>query len=232
MRRFYFKAKIPLIIIFLLAIVIYVFEQTTHPILTTFQEKETLIFHWIALHPFLSALAIGCIYIFCICLFIPASSLLSLLVGMTYPIPYALIICVLSETLGACLFFIIVRLAVTPTTLHKKKFNLEATEKNFKKNSASYLLCLRFSHITPSWLINILAAVFKTSFWTFAWTCFLGTIPITYLIIETGKTLKTTNDLYHSFNWSALLNTDTKLLFLGFALLALAPIFIKKIIKH
>ena len=232
MRYFSFKTIIPLVIIVLCAFFLYLFGPATHLTLAAFKEKESLVFSWIALHPFLSALILSSTYIFSICLFIPAVSVLSLIAGIAYPFPYAFALSVFSETLGACLFFIILRCAFHPIDLCKEGTYLKKAQEGFKKNPASYLLFLRFSHITPSWLITALAIIFKSSFWTFAWTSFLGTIPMSYLIVEAGETLKKAHKVSYSFNWDTLLNTNTKLLFLGFAILALLPIFIKKFVKR
>ncbi len=232
MRYFSFKTLIPLVIIIVCAIFLYIFGPATHLTLAAFKEKESLIFSWIALHPYISALILSCTYILSICLLLPAVSVLSLVAGIAYPFPYALALSIFSETLGACLFFLILRYAFYPIDLCEKTSYLEKAKEGFKKNPASYLLFLRLSHITPSWLITALAIIFKSSFWTFAWTSFLGTIPMSYLIVEAGETLKKTHKASYSFNWDTLLNTNTKLLFLGFALLALLPIFIKKFIKR
>ncbi|MES2199884.1 MAG: VTT domain-containing protein [Chlamydiota bacterium] len=232
MRFFSIKTIIPIVILLILGILLYIFEPSIHLTLGLIKEKEKLVFDWISLHPFLSAFALISTYIFSICLFIPASSALTLIAGIAYPFPYALAISIFSETVGTCLFFILLRSAFRPIHLSNKILNLKKAEKGFKKNPASYLLFLRFSHITPSWLISIVGAMFKAPFWTFLWTTFLGTIPISYLIVDAGVNLKKMHPSSYSFHWESFLSTNTKLLFFGFALLALLPILMKKFIKH
>ena len=233
MRHLFSKNLIPLLILLFLVILLYIFDAPTHFTLEALKEKESIIFNWMRLHPFLSAFTLFCLYVVSTCLFIPAASILSLITGIIYPFPYALALSVFSETLGACLFFLVLRFALKPFKPWKKdSYYFKKAEEGFKKNPASYLLFLRFSHLTPTWLITISATLFKSSFWTFAWTTFLGTIPISYLIVEAGETLKKTHKASYLFKWDDILDTNTKLLFLGFAILALSPILIKKFIKY
>lgn len=233
MRHFSFKNLVLLLVLMLLGILLYIFDTSTHFTLQLLKEKESIIFNWMRLHPFLSALTLFCIYIISSCLFIPAATLLSLIAGIAYPFHYAFALSIFSETIGACIFFLILRFAFTPITLWKKNpYYVKKAEEGFKKNPASYLLFLRFSHFTPTWLITILATLFKSSFWTFTWTTFLGTIPLSYLIVEAGEAIQKGHKASYSFEWTHILDTDTELLFIGFALLALIPIFIKKFVKY
>lgn len=229
MKNSSIKHLIPLSILLLLATLVYIFGFSKHLSLETLKTKETLIFSWISLHPFLSALTLASIYIISICLFIPASTALTFVAAIAYPFPYALALSIFSETIGTCLFFIILQLAFSPDSLSKTSIPLGKAEKNFQKNPASYLLFLRFSHLIPSWLISSLAAMFKASFWTFAWTTFLGTIPISYLTVQTANTLKNTHNI---LNWHDFFDTNTKLLFIAFGIISLTPVFVKKFIKY
>jgi hypothetical protein len=71
--------------------------------------------------------------------------------------------------------------------------------------------------------------MFKAPFWTFFWTSLLGTIPISYLTVQATKTFK---DAHKTLNWHDFFDTNTKLLFIAFGVVALIPIFIKKFVKH
>ncbi len=225
------KYIIPLLVVLGLALVIYIFGIRDHFTLEKIKEKENLIFSIISLHPILSALALIALYTVSICLLIPASTVLTIIAAIGYPFPYALLLSVLSETFGTCLFFAVLRYAFCPIGIYKTTVYLGKAEKEFQKNPSSYLLFLRFSHLTPSWLIGALAAVFKTPFWTFVWTTFVGTLPVCYLIIEAARTVKHSTKGVYGFNWHELFDTDTKLLFLGLAILALIPVFIKRLLK-
>lgn len=227
MNTYQVKHVSPLIGLLLLAIIVYIFGFSHHFSLENLEQKQSLILNWTHLHPVLSSLVFLSLFVVTICLFIPASTILTLIAAMTYPTWYAFLLSIFCETIGSFLFFLILRFALPPPTIERKDF-LGKAEKSFQKHPASYLLFLRFSHFTPSWLISSLAALFNTKSWTFIWTTFLGYIPLAYLIVETGKVIEIVENQPIKFNWHDLFTTQIKLLFLSFSLLSLIPILIKK----
>lgn len=231
MNTYQIKHLSPLIALLLLAIIVYIFGFSHHFTLENLEQKEAFIMSWVHLHPILSTLTFFIVFVVSICLFIPASTILTLVAAMTYPAWYAFFLSVFSETIGTFLFFLILRFAF-PMPKGTSKDLLGKTEKSFQKHPASYLLFLRFSHFTPSWLISSLAALFNTKSWTFIWTTFLGCIPLVYLVVETGKTVKLATKGSSGFNWHNLFTTEIKLLFLAFGLISLLPVLINKYKKH
>jgi len=223
------KNLIPLIILAALALIIYVLEFSNHFTFEILKQKEKILFAWVSANPLLSAFTLFFVYIFSICLFIPDATILTFFAGMVYPLPYAVMLSTLAETFGALLFFIIVRFSFFSTNIKRKKKFLHKAGENFHRHPASYLLFLRFSHVIPSWLINSVSAFFKAPIWTFAWTTFLGTVPISYLAAEAGRKVHSLGVKAHPVRWDDFLDTETKLLLISLSCLALLPILIKRL---
>jgi uncharacterized membrane protein YdjX (TVP38/TMEM64 family) len=214
---------IPLFFLLAVALIFYGFDLVKPFHLSQIKEEKEIILSWLRLHPLSAIFALLTAYILSICLILPTSTLLSVLIGILYPLPYALIFAASSETIGAFFFFLIVRLAAKQSFFKEKLSRHTVIYKTFQKNPVSYLLSSRFSHLIPYWLINTSAALFKTPIWTFLWTTFIGVLPFCYLATETGSLLKTAHTLHYK-----LMTTPVKILFLFLALAALTPVFLSK----
>jgi uncharacterized membrane protein YdjX (TVP38/TMEM64 family) len=200
---------------------------SSHLSLETLKQKEHFLLLWAKEHFFLSSILLFFLYIASICLLIPACTVLTLFAGMIYPMPYAIALSILSETVGTCVFFIVLRLAVFPKYLHRKIARLKRMRKEFQTNPACYLLFLRFSHFTPSWLITTGAVLFKSPLWTFAWTTLLGIIPVSYLVVDAAHAVKSAHNLA-IWNWETIFTTQTKMGLFTLGVMALIPIAIQK----
>lgn len=223
----------PLLILLLAIFVVYLFDISDHLTLSYLKEKEREIVSWIRLHPFLAIPAFISVYTLSVCLLLPTLTLLTLLVAWVYPMPYAFALSVLSETLGASIFFIILRYVPLPEIFLRKLRYWNATKSEFRSHPASYLLFLRFSHFTPSWVVSVIAALFKTPLRTFVWTTLVGTAPICYVIIQAENTIRHLQvEPSSRLITSSLFNEQTRILLLGMAFLALVPIAIKKILRR
>lgn len=86
-----------------------------------------------------------------------------------------------------------------------------------KDNLFFYLLFLRLTPIAPNWLINISSPIMGVPFWMFFLATFLGLMPANCIHINAGMTLATIEQVG--------LNTESLLMLVGLACLALVPTF-------
>lgn len=183
-------------------------------------------------YPFLSGLCFILIHTISVILIIPVSTILTLIAGFLFPLSLAVAYTCFSETLGAVIFFFIIRTAFFQFITHRKKAFFIHLRESFYRYEISYLLFLRFSHILPFWVINLLSAVFRVNTYTFIWTTFVGVLPLTIVLAQAGAGLSVFFKDETSFSFSAIFNTQIKLSLLILALLALLPILLKKYFPH
>ena len=221
------KHILPLFLLAILAIIVYLLGFSSHLSLETLKQKEHFLLNWAHCHPFLSAGLLFLLYVISTCLLIPACTVLTLFAGMVYPMGYALTLSILGETVGACTLFWILQNALFPSFLHRSVLQAKRMGKEFRKNPACYLLFLRFSHFTPSWLIITGSVIFKAPFLTFAWTTLLGTIPISYLVVDAAKTAHHAKCLA-TWNWHNVFTVQNNISLFCLGIVSLIPIFIQR----
>lgn len=183
-------------------------------------------------HPFLAGLYFILIHTISVILIIPISTLLTLIAGFLFPLPLAVAYTCFSETFGALIFFFIMRTAFFQFLSHRKKDYFIHLRESFYRYEISYLLFLRFSHILPFWLINLLSAVFRVNTYTFIWTTFVGVLPLTVVLAQAGSGLSTFFRNEPNFSLSAIFNPQIKISLFVLALFALLPILLKKYFPH
>lgn len=227
MRIHSFKHIAPLLLLGILAIIVYLLGFSSHLSLETFKQKEHFLLSWANAHLFLSGGILFLLYVISICLLIPACTVLTLFAGMIYPIPYALALSILGETMGACVLFWVLHSALFPTFLHRNVLKLKSMGREFRKNPGCYLLFLRFSHFTPSWLIIAGSVIFKAPFWTFAWTTLIGIAPVSYLVVDAAHAVKHAKSL-GAWNWHNVFTVQINIVLFSLGVLSLIPIFIRK----
>lgn len=212
-------------------VIIYFTNLQEYFTLEQIRKEETFLKDFVAGHPVLSPLVFIGVYILSVILIIPDSTVLSVLSGFVFFPPVGFCYSLFAETVGAVLFFVIIQSILGEKWLHKQENTLKKMRKEFYSFPVSYLLFLRFSHIAPFWLTNAFAVYFKVPFRTFIWTVVVGTIPLTYLLVEAGSRL---SEYFKSSDqvsvWS-IFNMQMKIALLLFSICALTPIIYRKFIR-
>ncbi len=179
-------------------------------------------------HPILASLYFLLIYTLSAALLIPDAILLTLIGGLLFPLPLAILYACIGETLGGTLFFGIVRLACTSFRFIKKSKFLHKIEHQIHNEEIYYLLFFRLSHLLPFWLINFLSAILEVRFWTFLWTLFIGVLPFCIIFSEAGSGFSQYLNTHTSFHISEIFNTQLKITLAAISLCALIPIAIRR----
>lgn len=185
---------------------------------------------WSEQRMFLSALLFILIYALVVGLSIPGGALLSILGGILFPQPLSSLYVVIGATLGASLLFAAAKSACDAFLKRKASSRLSRLKKEFKKESASYLLFLRLVPLFPFWLVNLAAAFFGTSFRTFVWTTSLGIIPGAVIFTEAGRAVSSIFD-HKDVSVSAVLNLHMQIALIAMGLFALLPVVVKWVRK-
>ncbi len=180
-------------------------------------------------HPGLSALYFIGIYIVSVLLIIPDSTILTLLGGFLFPLPLAILYSCIAETVGATLFFLAARLAFVETLGKRKGYFMHGLQKKFQANQVYYLLFLRFSHLLPFWIINLSAGIFRVRTSTFIWTTFVGVIPLTFFIAESGANLSKYFETHTHFTFKGAFTPEIKIALVVLGFIALLPLAYKKL---
>lgn len=221
---------LPLAIIILM-VIIYITNLQQYFSLEKIRQEELVLKGFVADHPILSPLVFIGIYILSVILVIPDSTLLSLLSGFVFSVPLGFCYSLFSETVGAVLFYWVIRGILGDKWLKKQESSLKKVRREFKHYPASYLLFLRLSHISPFWLTNTFAVYFEVEFRTFLWTVIVGTIPLTFILVGAGSDLAEYFASVKTVSVWDIFDVHMKIALVGFGLLALLPIIYHKFIR-
>ena len=101
-------------------------------------------------------------------------------------------------------------------------------EGGFQKNSASYLLFLRFVPLFPFWAVNLVPAFFGVKLRTFIWTTVVGIAPGSYIFTLFGQGLDTIFSSDAPVSLGLILNTQNKIALSLLGVLSLIPILLKR----
>lgn len=181
------------------------------------------------LHPVLAALYFIGIYILSVILIIPDAIFLTLLAGLLFPLPLAVLYACFAETAGGTLLFLATWLAskevIDP---QKNRYFLNVASK-IQKNQIYYLLFFRFSHLLPFWVINLASGVVHVKPITFIWTTFIGVLPLTYFIALGGESLSRYFATHTHFSIVEFFTPELKIALILLGCLALLPLLVKKL---
>lgn len=218
---------IPFIILLVLILVVYITNLHKDLSLNFIRKEQTFLLGFVHDHPILSPLIFIGVYIVSVCLVIPDSTLLSLIGGLVFPLPLAVVYIVVAETIGAIIFFVILREMFKDVRTERPFF--KKIRVKFKKHQASYLMFLRLSHVLPFWLTNVCAAYFDIRLKTFIWTCFLGVIPLSVILAYAGHSLLNLFAKNSYLSLADIFTPEIKFALIALGLLALAPIIYENI---
>ncbi|MCI0382238.1 MAG: VTT domain-containing protein [Chlamydiae bacterium] len=226
MRKKIFRFA-PLIIIVSLMLIFYLFNIHHLFSLETIKKEHLALKQFAQDYFAFSSFIFVVTYVVSVCLIIPDSTILTLIGGLIFPLPLAILFTAVGETIGAYLFFLAIQTALGKELMKREKTFLTTLRKNFLANAPNYLLFLRFSHLLPFWMTNLAAAYFSISSWTFLWTTFIGVLPLTYFLSETGHQLSKIFAAGEAITWKTILTPQIKIGLFLIGLCALIPILIK-----
>lgn len=188
------------------------------------QAKSAILKSFVAQHYLTTMIGFFLAYILLITV-LPFVFPLSLLGGFLFGIFPGILLTLIAATIGSTLTFLGVRYLAASLLKGRFKAELENFDQKMKTGGPSYLLTLQLLSVIPYIITDILAALTDISLQTFMWTFFVGNIPLHFILVFTGRNLATIHSLHD------ILSPQILIAFALLALLALAPMILKRFIK-
>lgn len=160
-------------------------------------------------------------YVVTVTLALPFTALSTVVGGFFFGTIPAVIYTNIGATVGAALFFLLVRYLWRDVVQERYQHRLAWFNAQVKQNGAYYLMSMRFLAFIPFFVENLLAGLSDVSLWTFVWTTSLGIIPGSIVYAFAGKQLTTIHSLHDIWSFNILLA------FTLLAIIALVPVLVQ-----
>jgi len=215
----------------LVAILVAFFATGTHNHLTF----ETLRANYVDLQSFVAdyfilAMAIYVVgYAIVTAASLPVASLLTLVGGFLFGWLLGTVFTVIGATIGATILFLAARTSFGEPLRQKVKPYIGRMEQGFHKDAFNYLLFLRLMPVFPFFVVNLVPAFLGVSTRLFVITTFIGIIPGSAVYNVIGSGLGEIFESGEEFSLQNAINQEIIIGLAGLALVALAPIVLRKI---
>ncbi|MCH1429340.1 MAG: hypothetical protein GWP59_00555 [Chlamydiales bacterium] len=227
-KKAIFIKLIPLIALLLSSYIAYLLGLDKLLSFQYIKQKHVTFASFITNYFIYSSLIYIALYVFIVATSFPGASMLSIFGGLLFPQPYSTIFTVLGASIGACILFVTAKHSWETISNHLSNNVLNKLEKGFNTNATQLLLSLRLAPVFPFWLVNLVAALFKVPFYTFAWTTAIGIIPGTFVFCQAGSALNSILHIKEEIQLTSILTFEMKLALATLALLNLLPVFFQK----
>lgn len=135
------------------------------------------------------------VVLFCL----PGAAAMTILGGYLFGVIFGVIYLIIAATIGACIFFLIVRYLLGSYLQTRFASRLVRFNQMIAHRGWLFLLMLRCLPLIPFAMVNILAGLTKIPFSTFVWTTMLGVIPTGIIFTYAGRqlgTIQSFNDIF------------------------------------
>lgn len=212
----------PLVIIIVLCALFFLTGLNKELTPTYLQQHLHLILGLCESHPILAPCILTLAYIVIIIIPTPLPALINMLAGFLFPLPIAVFISVLAETLGGAVLLKIVHTSLGHWLQERQSGRINNLTEKIQRNSWNYISILRLSIIFPSSLINIAAGVAQVPLKTYAMVTFISSLPAAFIYAYAGKSLATLIKPGQTVNFTSLFNTPTMITLILTILLIIA----------
>ena len=162
------------------------------------------------------------LFVFLAACFIPVTIVMTVLGGYLFGGFYGGIYATVGATLGGTAVFLLVRYFFRERVRSKYAVPFARFNKNFK-HSASYLLCLQISPVTPTFLINLFMGLTDIPLRTYVWTAFVGIFPGSIIYAYAGEKLHRIKHL------NAIMSPFVFFVLLGISCLGIVVAFVSRL---
>lgn len=190
---------------------------------------DTTLHHFVDAQPLLAAAGYVASYAAVIALSLPTGAVMTLTGGFLFGLWGGALVSVVGATAGAFALFLIVRYAAADWFRERAGTFAGRMADGFGRNAFTYLLFLRLVPLFPFWAVNLVPALLGMRAPAYVAATFIGIIPGTLAYASIGDGL----DLYFSAGKEVPLDRvfspEMIGLRVGFALLALLPLAIRRL---
>jgi uncharacterized membrane protein YdjX (TVP38/TMEM64 family) len=222
--RRYLPAAIVIAVI--LAVLPLVDQET---IFNAIRENRESMLAYVDEHPVLAALIFVAGYALAVAVSLPGAVFLTLLGGFLFGTWLGGLLVVIAATIGALIIFAVARTAIGQSLRTRIGPSFERIAQGFKRDGASYMLVMRLVPIFPFWVVNLVPAFLGVSTKVFALSTLFGIMPASFVYASLGAGLGAVLDEGGSPDLGLITQPHVLLPLLGLALLALVPVFYRKL---
>jgi uncharacterized membrane protein YdjX (TVP38/TMEM64 family) len=154
---------------------------------------------------------------------LPAVALVTLVGGFLFGLAWGFVFVMIGATAGAALLFLLARSSFGGIFREKAGDFYNKVEKQMQQGAVSYMLFMRLVPGMPSFVANIVPALFGVPLRLFVLTTMIGILPGAIILVNLGQALGRVNSLSDLFSPQVLLALSL------LALCALLPVMAKKI---
>lgn len=172
------------------------------------------------------------IYALAVSISFPGASLMTIFGGFMFGTLVGGMSVVVGATIGATVIFLVAKYAAGDTLRAKVGSSMARIEAGLTEGELSYMFVLRLVPLFPFWMVNLATGLLGVKTRNYLIATFFGIIPATFVYAAAGDIGADAIRRGEDLNLEGLL-LDPKVLFLlgGLVLLALIPVFYKRLRK-
>ncbi len=163
------------------------------------KENSGILWRYVEAHYFRAVLIFIVLYI-STAFFVPGTLMLTITGGFLFGVLPGTLYATLGALTGASLAFLTSRYLAGNWVQERYRFHLLWLNEEIRRNGPVYLISLRVIPVVPFFLVNFLAGLTRTSYWTFLWTTFAGMLPGSVVYSFAGQQLRTVTSLEDIFS--------------------------------
>jgi len=165
------------------------FDLQQYLTLDTLKSKQGAIENYRSIHPELTVIIYGLIYIAVTGLSLPGATILTLAGGAVFGVLWGTVIVSFASTIGATLAFIAARFLFRDTVKSRFSSKMKAIDEGIARDGAFYLFTLRLVPVFPFFMINLTMGLTTLKVTTFYWVSQIGMLAGTVVFVNAGTQL-------------------------------------------
>lgn len=229
-KRALWKRLLPLGIIVGALAAVYASGARDYLSFEALKEFQDTLRSWAASNPLLAPLILAAIYALGTAVSLPGMVWVTLAAGFLFGTLVGTVSVVFGATAGAVVIFLVARYALADVLRAKAGKWIEKVDKEMADGQVSYLLTVRLIPVIPFWIANLVPAFLEVKTKTFAWTTFVGIIPVVAIYCSVGAGIGALLAAGQEPNLGAIL-ADPKVILplVGLVGLSILPIILRKL---
>ncbi|MEE2691124.1 MAG: TVP38/TMEM64 family protein [Pseudomonadota bacterium] len=211
-------------------ILFFAFDLQRYFSLDALRENRDALRDWVASDTLRAILIFTAAYAGATAISFPGASIMTVFGGFLFGLFPGVPVIVFAATLGATVIFLAAKFAAGDLFRRKAQGFLKRMEEGFRRDELSYLFVLRLTPVFPFWAVNIGAGLLDVRLRNFLVGTFFGIIPGSFVYASIGNAAAVAFDAGENVSLQGILFKPEVLLpLVGFALLALLPMILRRL---